>query len=351
MKKIKALAILMAMTLTFSMFATAASAADVTFDENGLVADSSNLTAYTITDFKKNVTNAKYAALFKFDENPTPESGKSISTKKNIGDKLSADITGAPNSEKCEMTFTEATNVSIYEFADDYAFGGGAGGISDYFASGKDLLYLAQSTSFSVAFTDIENLKPVAIGYAVGNYKVGSTSTQLASNVEITYNDGTTSGIIETSQTGRSLRFFGHKAPVGKYITAVKITNKGTSSSQHLRIDDLCVIYEKAQNVEAGVRFHKDSDSEYVDIYSVTNLVSGDGLTATVSADKGTGKNIVLAGYSEDNKLIFVRSAAADTLNVVKYVTQSNLNIIKNWKVFIWNKDTLVPTAVNAILD
>lgn len=337
MKKIKAIAVLTAMTLTFSMFATAASAADIDFMKDaGTNISSDKLTGYSRADFKANLANAKYAALFNFDTAANKTTANNVDSYA-----LNNAITNA--SEKSDVTITGTSgkftvNNNIVASTS----------ISEVFASGNGALVVYKSGSITINLNSTGNLKPVAIGYAV-NIQNNKTSGGVNPKIDVYLSgksDAAWSKQYDYTSGSKLLRFFGYKAPVGESIEKIVITNTNTVNA--LRIDDLCIIYEETSNIEKGMRFSTDRDG-YVEINSISQL--DDVLHLNVASKYADTNNMVFyAAYDENNKIIKLSFANSGLTYTAKTISDIK-DQIKTVKAFVWDKSTLTPQALNATIE
>lgn len=331
MKKIKAIAVLTAMTLTFSMFATAASAANIKFMKDaGSNVSSDKMTKYSRDDFKANLANAKYAALFDFETGKTSgvASCSLNTTITNALETSGVTITGASTG------FAVQNNIST--------------GMNNVFASGNGALVVYKNQTIKINLNSTGNLKPVAIGYAV-NIQQNQTSGGVNSNMKVYLSGKTDADLSEQydySSQCKLLRFFGYKAPVGEYIDSIEISN--TNASNALRIDDLCIIYEETSNIEKGMRFSTDQ-AGYVEINSISQL--DDVLHLNVASKYADTNNMVFyAAYDVNNKIIKLSFANSGQTYTAKNITEIK-DQIKTVKAFVWNKKTLTPQALNATIE
>lgn len=330
MKKIKAIAVLTAMTLTFSMFATAASAVDIDFMKDaGTNISSDKLTGYSRADFKANLANAKYAALFNF------ETGKTSSVASCT---LNTTITNA----------LETSGVTITGASGGFAVQNNISSMNNVFASGSGALVVYKSKSITINLNSTGNLKPVAIGYAV-NIQQDLTAGGVKSNMKVYLSgksDAAWSEQYDYTTGSKLLRFFGYKAPVGESIEKIEITNTNTVNA--LRIDDLCIIYEETSNIEKGMRFSTDRDG-YVEINSISQL--DDVLHLNVASKYADTNNMVFyAAYDENNKIIKLSFANSGLTYTAKTISDIK-DQIKTVKAFVWDKSTLAPQALNATIE
>lgn len=346
MKKIKAIAVLTAMTLTFSIFATAASAVDIDYIAN-TAANLTNtpITEYTRDDFKANLANAKYAALFDF-------TGGGTVTKQGTTyvAELQAPVQGTSESDNCTINFTGEWGATSKNWSCLYLkdLASWASDENTNNASGMSYCRINAGSKATLSFTNPENLKPIAIGCEVTSYKNNSTS-KFECNVKVyltgedepafTQNNAFTS-------TNTLLRFLGYKAPVGKTIDRIEISNE--NGTEHLRIDDLCVVYDEASNIEKGMRFSAD-EGGYVEINSISQL--GDKLYLNAASKYADKKYMVFyAAYDANNEIIKLSIATSGKTMTVKTITDIK-DKIKTVKAFVWDKSALTPQALNATIE
>ncbi len=335
MKKIKATAILLAMTLTFSMFATAASAADVTLcsGEYESIEDVTGAYSYSEENFKATLANANYAALFNFDSETA-----TYLTEVNTA------IVGAGDNDKCTLGITPSTAncVSLRKNSSG----------NTIVASGTQAMGITRGTSatFSISSTD-DTLKPVAIGFYVFS-DTNKVDSAVAADLTVTLSGGTT----ETNEwknanaKNTSLRFYGYKAPLGKYIESIQIAVPSHAGTSRVRFDDLCIIYDDVSRINTGVRFYKNGNTE-VDFYDVTDLKNstiGGSVWTEVSSEKYTGKKIIMAVY-DGNELMDVKTT--DDLSVGNGLSAGQIDRLTKIKTFIWDMNTLVPAGPAATLE
>lgn len=347
MKKTKALAILMAMTLTFSMFATAASAVDVGFhsrEEEYSLGDISDF-EFKVDAFKANLQNAKYAALFDFDFTKlNVDAGGNNYVRIYQNHTMTTPIVGAANNEQCQITITstdDLTNtkkrVYHYDYADSVE-----SGINPRFVSGTDCMAIQNGVNITITFNENADLKPVAIGYAFNLNK--DTNATIANDVTINLSDDTSDVCDWTSPntSNKPAKFYGYKAPVGKYIKSFNISN--VDGGNYIRIDDLCIVYEETEKIEEGIRFSADYYG-YVEFNDVDQLTNSSHIRVDVASEKGEGKKVILALYGAKEKFLWVGSTSENLYVRRNMSTALADGLLKKVRAFIWDNGTLVPVG------